>query len=115
MIERPAAAMADVVRADAGGSEAVEAAPLPQVTAPGFPEPAPTSSSAPVLAGNGPDPALAPDTPPKFAERTRAQFGPPAPRAARMRVATRVSTRTEHMNYRAIFACCTEATETPTE
>jgi hypothetical protein len=111
MIERPATATADVVRADAGGSEAVEAAPAPQVTAPPCPELAPT---APVLAGRGPDPALAPDAPPKFADR-QAQFGPPASRAARMRVATRVSTRTEHMNYRAIFACCMEATETPTE
>jgi len=62
----------------------------------------------------GPDPALTSTGPPRLADRVSAQTGPAAARSS-PRPAQRASHRVENMNYRMIFACCLQATETPTE
>jgi hypothetical protein len=107
MIERPAPAGAGIAQAGAEASEAAEAAPVPQVNA--APE---AEGMSRVLAASGPDPALAPQAPPRFADRGSARFESAATRSA-LRRATRVATGVETMKYRAVFACCTEATDTP--
>ena len=109
MIERPTPAGAVVAHAGAEVGEAAIAAPAPQVSA--APE---AESVVHVLAVSGPDPALAPPAPPKFADRASARFEPTAPRPAARR-APRASLGMESMNYRAVFACCMEATDTPTK
>lgn len=108
MIERPTPVRAGITQAGAEKSKAMSAAP---------PEP---SSALPDgervthgLAANGPDPALATPAPPKFAGRAGSRFEsatarPPARRKPRSSITT------EGMTYRAIFACCREAKDTPT-
>jgi hypothetical protein len=107
MIERPAPAGAGIAQAGAEASEAAEAAPVPQVNA--APE---AEGMSRVLAASGPDPALAPQAPPKFADRIGPRFEPAAPRADARR-GPRAASRIKGTSYRAVFACCTEATDTP--
>jgi hypothetical protein len=108
MIERPTPAGAVVAHAGAEVGEAAIIAPAPQVSA--APE---AETVAHVLAVSGPDPALAPPAPPKFADRPGARLEPMAPRPSARR-APRASPGMESMKYRAVFACCMEATDTPT-
>ena len=112
MIERPAPAGA-IAQAGAEASEAALAAPVPQGNAadPAAPG-AQAEGMSPVLAVSGPDPALVPQAPPRFADRAGARFESAGTRSASRRVA-RVYTGMETMKYRAVFACCTEATDTP--
>jgi hypothetical protein len=107
MIERPAPAGAGIAQAGAEASEAAEAAPVPQVNA--APE---AEGMSHVLAASGPDPALAPQAPPKFADRTGPRFESAAPRVDARR-GPRAASRIEGTSYRAVFACCMEATDTP--
>jgi hypothetical protein len=108
MIERPASAGAGIAQAGAEVSEAAKAA---AATPAGV---APEAERAPhVLAASGPDPALAPTAPPKFADRPGPRFEPTAPRASTRRT-PRASPGMEGTRYRAVFACCREATDTPT-
>ena len=106
MIERPTSARA-ITQAGVEVSEAANAAPSPQ------------SGEVPegervthVLAASGPDPALVPTAPPKFADRPSPRFESTTPRPSTRR-APRKATGTEGMKYSAVFACCTEATDTP--
>lgn len=119
MIERPASAAAGVAPAggagDDGGGGARQAAPEPLSSIPPIAEQAPAQETAPhVIAGRGPDPALTATARPRLADRVSAQIGAAALRT-NPRHAPRASHRVESMNYRAIFACCLQATETPTE
>ena len=108
MIERPTPAGAGVAQAGAETREAANAAPAPAVV------PA-AECGAHVLAANGPDPSLAPPVaPPRFMDRPRQPFEPTASRAAARRT-SRAAMAIEGMTYRAVFACCMEATDTPTE
>jgi len=108
MIERPTPAGASVAHA---GTE-IEAADI--VAAPP-PNAAPEAQCAShVLAANGPDPALAPPAPPRFQDRPVSRFEAAGPRPSTRRT-PRASARIQNMTYRAVFACCTEATDTPTE
>jgi len=109
MIERPTPAAAVVAHAGAEESEAAIAAPAPQAIA--APE---AERAAHVLAVSGPDPVLAPPAPPKFADRPGARFEPTAQRPSARR-APRASPGMESLKYRAVFACCMEATDTPTK
>jgi hypothetical protein len=109
MIERPTPAGAVIAHAGAEVGEAASAAPVPQLSA--APE---AESAAHVLAVSGPDPALAPPAPPKFADRPGPRFEPTVPRPSARRV-PRASPGMESMKYRAVFACCMEATDTPTK
>ena len=109
MIERPTPAGAVVAHAGAEVGEAASVAPVPLVSA--APE---AESVAHVLAVSGPDPALAPPAPPKFADRPSPRFEPTAPRPSARR-APRALPGMESMKYRAVFACCMEATDTPTK
>jgi hypothetical protein len=112
MIERPAPAGAGIAQAGAEASEAARAAPVPQVNAADPAAPGtPAEGMSHVLAASGPEPALA-QAPPRFADRGSARFESAATRSA-LRRATRVATGVETMKYRAVFACCTEATDTP--
>jgi hypothetical protein len=106
MIGRPAAAGTIIVPAVAGGVEAAPTAPAARVGVPLEAEP------AHVIAGIGPDPALEPPVSDVFAERPK--FAHTAARSG-ARSSARAPRGTERMEYRAIFACCTEATDTPTE
>jgi len=117
MIERPASATSGVTGGEStggvGDSGAVETV-LPPFSTPTFAEQAPSHADAPhPIAGTGPDPSLAAGTP-RPADRVSAQVGPVASRTS-TRSAQRASHRVENMTYRAIFACCLQATETPTE
>ena len=108
MIERPTPAAA-VAHAGAEEREAAIAAPPPLAS------PAPEAERAThVLSASGPDPALAPPAPPKFPDRPSARFEPTAPRPPARRV-PRASPGMESTKYRAVFACCMEATDTPTK
>lgn len=109
MIGRPAVAGVSVAPAVAGGVEAAPAAPAARAGAPLNAEP-----STHVIAGIGPDPALEPPGTDVLAERPNARFAHTAARSG-ARTSTRAPRGTERMEYRAIFACCTEATDTPTE
>jgi hypothetical protein len=115
MIERPASAGASIAPAAAEGIEAANAAPVTRSAAPLEGE-----RSVHVIAAIGPDPALEPDPGPpsaalpRLVERPTARYGHTAARPA-ARNTPRASTRIEGMSYRAVFACCTEATDTPTE
>lgn len=113
MIERPAPARASIAQAGAEASEAAEAAPVSQLNAtdPALPG-APAEGMSNVLAASGPEPAQAPQAPPQFAERAISRFESPAARAGARR-APRAASRMEGTSYRAVFACCTEATDTP--
>jgi hypothetical protein len=107
MIERPTPAGAVVAHAGAEVGEAAITAPAPQLSAAFEAE-----SAAHVLAVSGPDPALAPSAPPKFADRPGPMPTVPRPSARRT---PRASPGMESMKYRAVFACCMEATDTPTK
>ena len=113
MIERPAPAGAIVAQAGAEQAEVAMAAEAPQESA------APQAErAAHLLSAVGPDPALAPPAPPKFAKDPGPRFESAAPRAAPRR-APRSPTGTsptgmEGKRYRAVFACCREAKDTPT-
>lgn len=107
MIERPTPGAAVAAQAGAVENEAVVVAPVPPAST------APVAERAShVLAASGPDPALAPTAPPKFADRPSARFESAAARPSARR-APRAASRIEGMEYRAVFACCTEATDTP--
>lgn len=107
MIERPTPGAAVVAQAGAVESEAVDAAPEPPASA------APVAERpSHVLAASGPDPELAPTAPPKFADRPGPRFRSTIPRPSERRV-SRKATAAEGTKYRAVFACCTEATDTP--
>jgi hypothetical protein len=108
MIERPASRKASVTPAGDARTEADQAALAPPGSAPPAAERTPT-----VLAGMGPDPALAPPAPPRLTDSTRTRFGHERPRSAAR--STRTVAGMEGMEYRAVFACCSEATDTPTE
>lgn len=106
MIERPTPGAAVVAQAGATEYEAADAAPVPPASA------APEAGRAShVLAASGPDPALAPTAPPKFADRPSPRFESTVPRPSARRVPRKPGM--EGMKYRAVFACCTEATDTP--
>jgi hypothetical protein len=109
MIERPAPTGASVAHAGAEAGGPVKAAAEPQIAAVTEAECAPH-----VLAGFGPDPALAPPAPPKFQDRPGPLYVPTVPRAAARRT-PRAATTIEGIKYRVVFACCMQATETPTE
>jgi hypothetical protein len=106
MIERPAPAGAGIAQAGAEPSEAAEAAPVLQINA--APE---AEGMSHVLAVSGPDPALAPQAPPKLADRRSPRFESTTSRPTRR--ASRAAAGMEGVTYRAVFACCTEATDTP--
>ena len=107
MIERPTPGAAVVAQAGVVENEAVGAAPEPPASA------APVAERPlHVLAASGPDPALAPTAPPKFADRPGPRFEPRVARPSVRRVA-RKPTVVEGTRYRAVFACCMEATDTP--
>jgi len=109
MIERPTPAAAGVAHAGAEASVAAGVVPAPPARATPEPERAPY-----VLAASGPDPSLAPPAPPRFTDRPSSRFEPTAQRTP-ARPAPRATIGTEDVSYRAIFACCTEATDTPTQ
>jgi hypothetical protein len=109
MIERPATAGIRVAPAVAGGTEAAQAAPAAFADVP-----LEAGRSVHAIAGIGPDPALEPPVSDVFAERPNARFAHTAARPG-ARSSTRAPKGTERMEYRAVFACCTEATDTPTE
>jgi hypothetical protein len=112
MIERPAPARASVAQAGAEQAEAAVVAPAPMESA--APE---AERAAHLLSAVGPDPALAPPAPPKFAKDPSAPFASAAPRAAPRRAPrapTGSPTGIEGKRYRAVFACCREAKDTPT-
>lgn len=107
MIERPTPARVGVVHAGDEAGEAANAAPvLPTSAAPE------AEQTTHVLAASGPDPALAPPAPPRFADRHSPPFESTTSRPAARR-ASRRGPGIEGMNYRVIFACCMEATDTP--
>ena len=108
MIERPTPAGAHVARAGGEIEAANVAATAPQSAAPKAPR------ASHVLAASGPDPALAPPAPPRFQDRPGSRFEAASPRASSRRT-PRASAGLPNTTYRAVFACCTEATDTPTE
>lgn len=113
MIERPATAGAGIAQAGAEVTEAAQAAPVPQGNAADPAAPGtPAEGMSHVLAASGPDPALAPPAPPRFAERRSPRFESTTSRPSTRR-APRTAAGMEGMTYRAVFACCTEATDTP--
>ena len=113
MIERPAPAGAGIAQAGEELSEAARAAPLPQVKAADPAAPGtPAEGTSHVLAASGPDPVLAPPAPPRFAERRSPRFESTTSRPSTRR-ASRAAAGMEGITYRAVFACCTEATDTP--
>ena len=106
MIERPTPAGAGVAQAGAETSEAASVAPAP-------PEAPEAERTTHVLAANGPDPSLSPPAaPPRFTDRPRQRLESSRASARRTSHAT---IGIEGMTYRAVFACCTEATDTPTK
>jgi hypothetical protein len=112
MIQRPASAGASIAPASAEQGEVALTTPALPV-APASPGTA-TPRTSTVLAGIGPDPALAPPGPPKLADRTRARLGHTTPRSS-ARGTPRAITTVEGMTYRLVFACCLQATDAPTE
>jgi hypothetical protein len=110
MIERPASAGTGIAPAAAEEVEAGMAAPAGLAVAPLEAE-----RSVQGIAAIGPDPALEPPTSPGLAERTRARFAHTAARPGARSTTARAPKGIERMEYRVIFACCTEATDAPTE
>jgi hypothetical protein len=108
MIERPMPA-GGIAHAGAEERKAASAAAGPPASVA-----AEAERAAHVLAASGPDPALAPPVPPKFQDRPGPpRFDPTAPRPSARRA--HATPGMEGINYRAVFACCTEATDTPTK
>ena len=110
MIERPTPAGAVIAQAGAEASEVAAPAPAASVADPVAPG-AVAERTPHVLAVSGPDPALAPSAPPRFPDRPGPRFEAAAQRPTRR--TPRAAAGMEGISYRAVFACCTEATDTP--
>ena len=115
MIQRPASAVASIAPASAEQGEVALSTPAPSASVPDPVSPGtPAARTATVLAGIGPDPALAPPAPPKLADRASARLGHTTPRSG-ARGTSRATMKVEGMTYRLVFACCLQATDAPTE
>ena len=109
MIERPASAGANIAPSAVQEIAAAIVAPATRAVAPLEAE-----RSVHGFVGFGPDPALEPPASPGSAERNRARFAHTAARSG-ARSTARAPRGKKSMDYRVVFACCTEATDTPTE
>ena len=115
MIQRPASAGASIAPVDAEQGEVSRTTPVPPASLPDPASPGTSAERTPtVLAGIGPDPALAPPAPPKLVDRASARLGHTTPRSG-ARATPRAITKVEGMTYRLVFACCLQATDAPTE
>ena len=115
MIERPASAGAVIAPAGAEQGQVAQVTSAPLASVPDPASPGTSAERTPtVLAGIGPDPALAPPAPPKLVDRASARLGHTTPRSG-ARATPRAITKVEGMTYRLVFACCLQATDTPTE
>lgn len=113
MIERPTPAGAVIAQAGAEASEAANVAPAPPASVADPAVPGALAERTPhLLAASGPDPALAPCAPPRFPDRPGPRFEDAARRPTPRRT-PRAAAGMEGMSYRVVFACCTEATDTP--